>query len=67
MKYPEYIFAIDLVMEEYQITNPILISEKIQEDLDMEISIYDIINYLELQNINIDYIKMYENNYLYQW
>ena len=37
----EYIFAIDLVMEEHKITNPILISEKIQEDLDMEVSAFE--------------------------
>ena len=35
----EYIFAIDLVMAEYQITNPILISEKIQEDRKEKIEI----------------------------
>ena len=63
----EYIFAIDLVMEEYKITNPILISEKIQEDLDMEVSIFQIMDYLEINQENWEVesqkINYYENNY----
>jgi len=67
MSKPEYIFAIDLVMEEHKITNPILISEKIQEDLDMEVSIFQIMDYLEINQedweIESNKIKYYENNY----
>jgi len=67
MKYPEYIFAIDLIMEEHKITNPILIAEKIQEDLDMEVSIFQIMDYLEINQesweIESNKIKYYENNY----
>lgn len=63
----EYIFAIDLIMAEYRITNPILISEKIQEDLDMEISIFQIADYLEINQENWEVesqkIEYYENNY----
>jgi hypothetical protein len=63
----EYIFAIDLVMEEYKITNPILIAEKIQEDLDMEVSIFQIMDYLEINQENwkveSQKINYYENNY----
>jgi hypothetical protein len=63
----EYIFAIDLVMEEYQITNPILIAEKIQEDLDIEVSIFQIADYLEINQENwikeSNKIEYYENNY----
>jgi hypothetical protein len=63
----EYIFAIDLVMEEHKITNPILISEKIQEDLDMEVSIHQIADYLEINQENWEIesqkINYYENNY----
>ena len=63
----EYIFAIDLVMEEHKITNPILISEKIQEDLDMEVSIFQIADYLEINQENWEVesqkINYYENNY----
>lgn len=49
---PEYIFAIDLVMEQHQITNPILISEKIAEDLDMDVTIHQIMDYLEINQEN---------------
>lgn len=63
----EYIFAIDLVMEEHKITNPILISEKIQEDLDMEVSIHQVMDYLEINQENWEIesqkINYYENNY----
>ena len=63
----EYIFAIDLVMEEHKITNPILIAEKIQEDLDMEVSIFQVMDYLEINQENWEVesqkIEYYENNY----
>lgn len=63
----EYIFAIDLVMEEHKITNPILISEKIQEDLNMEVSIHQVMDYLEINQENWEVesqkINYYENNY----
>jgi hypothetical protein len=62
---PEYVFAIDLVMEEHNITNPILISEQIQKDLDMDVTIHQIMDYLEIDNENwkleSDKIKYYEN------
>lgn len=64
-KYPEYIFAIDLIMEEHQITNPVLISEKIEEDLEMEVSIHQIMDYLEINKENWELesnkIEYYEN------
>ena len=63
----DYIFAIDLIQEEHKITNPILISEKIQEDLDMEVSIFQIMDYLEINQENWEVesqkINYYENNY----
>jgi hypothetical protein len=49
---PEYVFAIDLVMEQHQITNPILISEKIQEDLKMDVTIHQVMDYLEINQEN---------------
>ena len=63
----EYIFAIDLVMEEHKITNPILISEKIQEDLDMDVTIHQVMDYLEINQetweIESQKIQYYETNY----
>ena len=67
MNKPEYIFAIDLVMEQHQITNPILISEKIQEDLEMDVTIHQVMDYLEFNQENWEVesqkINYYENNY----
>jgi hypothetical protein len=63
----EYVFAIDLVMEEHKITNPILISEKIQEDLEMDVTIHQIMDHLEINQENwlqeSQKINYYENNY----
>ena len=63
----EYIFAIDTVMEEFKLTNPILISEKIAEELDMEVSIFQVMDYLEINQENWELesqkIEYYENNY----
>ena len=67
MNKPEYIFAIDLVMEQHQITNPILISEKIQEDLEMDVTIHQVMDYLEINQENWEVesqkIQYYETNY----
>ena len=67
MNKPEYIFAIDLVMEQHQITNPILISEKIQEDLEMDVTIHQVMDYLEINQENwlqeSQKIEYYETNY----
>jgi hypothetical protein len=67
MTKPEYVFAIDLVMEQHQITNPILISEKIQEDLEMDVTIHQVMDYLEINQesweIESNKIEYYENNY----
>lgn len=48
--YSEFTFAIDLVMNHYKTSNPVLISEKIGEDLQLEISIHQISDYLSLKN-----------------
>ena len=67
MNKPEYIFAIDLVMEEHKITNPILIAEKIQEDLEMDVTIHQVMDYLEINKENWEVesnkIQYYETNY----
>lgn len=46
--YSHFSFAIDLVVNEYKLSNPILIAEKIKEDLDMEISIHQISDYIQV-------------------
>jgi hypothetical protein len=67
MTKPEYVFAIDLVIEQHQITNPILISEKIQEDLEMDVTIHQIMDYLSINQenweIESEKINYYEHNY----
>lgn len=67
MTKPEYVFAIDLVMEQHQINNPILISEKIQEDLEMDVTIHQVMDYLEINQenweIESEKINYYEQNY----
>ena len=38
---------IDLIQEEFKVTNPILIAELIEEHFETEVSIFEIINHLE--------------------
>ena len=67
MNKSEYIFAIDIIIEEFKLTNPILISEKIAEELDMEVSIFQVMDYLEISKENwkleSQKIEYYETNY----
>lgn len=51
-KYSNLALAIDLVSEEYKTKNPIILAEKIQQDLGIEISIHEITDYLEINNEN---------------
>jgi hypothetical protein len=45
--------AIDLVQHEYKTNNPIIIAEKIHEDLNMDFSIHEIADYLEMNSDNL--------------
>lgn len=59
-KYQEYSqlgLAIDLVVNEYGIINPIEIVNKIQEDLELYYTIHQVIDYLDI-NKKEDYEKM---------
>jgi hypothetical protein len=47
-KYSSVALAVDLIINEYKITNPVLIAEKIQDDLDMDVSIHAISDYLAI-------------------
>ena len=58
-KYQEYSqlgLAIDLVVNEYGIINPIEIVEKIQQDLGLYFTIHQIIDYLDITKLE-DYEK----------
>lgn len=46
--YSEIAIAIDLVAEVYKTFNPIIIAEKCKEDLDISLTIYQVIDYYEL-------------------
>lgn len=54
--YSQIAMAIDLVAFEYKTGNPVVIAEKIHEDLGLDYSIHQISDYLEI-NRNIDYEK----------
>ena len=47
-KYSSLAVAVDLICNEYKTNNPIIIAEKIQQDLDMDISIHAISDYLSI-------------------
>ena len=63
----EYIVMIDLIIEVYKVSNPIIISELIEKEFQTEVSIFQIIDYLEINQENWEIesnkINYYENNY----
>lgn len=65
--YSQLAIAVDLVSYEYKTSNPIIIAEKIEEDLGLEYSIHQIADYLCINKLE-DYEKIsnkikYEQNY----
>lgn len=66
-QYPEYIYMIDLIIEVYNESNPIIISELIEKEFETEVSIFQICNYLEINKENwlqeSNKIEYYEKNY----
>ena len=63
----EYIVMIDLIIEIYEVSNPIIISELIEKEFETEVSIFQIMDYLEINQENWEIesqkIQYYENNY----
>lgn len=54
--YSQLAMAVDLVSHEYQTSNPIIIAEKIEEDLGLEYSIHQIADYIDINKLE-DYEK----------
>ena len=58
---------IDLIIEVYKVSNPIIISELIEKEFETEVSIFQIMDYLEINQENwvteSQKIEYYENNY----
>ena len=46
----DYIIMIDLIIEVYKVSNPIIISELIEKEFQTEVSIFQIMDYLEILN-----------------
>ena len=63
----EYIVMIDLIIEIYKVSNPIIISELIEKEFETEVSIFQIADYLEINQENwvteSQKIEYYETNY----
>ena len=61
----EYIVMIDLIIEIYKVSNPIIISELIEKEFETEVSIFQIMDYLEMNQesweIESNKIEYYEN------
>ena len=53
-KYSELSFSIDLIIEEYNTTNPIIIAEKAKLDLDIDLSIHAISDYLDINSVDYE-------------
>lgn len=64
-EYSQLAVAIDLVSNEYKTSNPVIISEKIQEDLGLDITIHQVADYMDINKLE-DYEKInnkIKNNY----
>ena len=48
----DYIVMIDLIIEVYKVSNPIIISELIEKEFETEVSIFQIMDYLEINQEN---------------
>ena len=63
----EYIVMIDLIIEVYKVSNPIIISELIEKEFETEVSIFQVMDYLEINQENWEIesqkIEYYETNY----
>ena len=63
----DYIIMIDLIIEVYKVSNPIIISELIEKEFDTEVSIFQVMDYLEINQENWEVesqkIEYYETNY----
>ena len=63
----EYIVMIDLIIEIYKVSNPIIISELIEKEFETEVSIFQVMDYLEINQENwlqeSQKIEYYETNY----
>ena len=63
----EYIVMIDLIIEIYKVSNPIIISELIEKEFETEVSIFQVMDYLEINQENWEIesqkINYYETNY----
>ena len=61
----DYIIMIDLIIEVYKVSNPIIISELIEKEFETEVSIFQIMDYLEMNQesweIESNKIEYYEN------
>ena len=56
IKYSQLALAVDLVMNEYKVNNPIEIVELIQKDLDLYFTVHQVMDYLDI-NKKEDYEK----------
>ena len=58
---------IDLIIEVYKVSNPIIISELIEKEFETEVSIFQVMDYLEINQENwlqeSQKINYYESNY----
>lgn len=55
-QYSQLAIAVDLVSYEYQTSNPVIIAEMIEQDLNLEYNIYQIADYMDINKLE-DYEK----------
>jgi hypothetical protein len=55
--YSQLAVAVDIISEEYKTSNPIIIAEMIQNDLELDYTIHQISDYLDINRLE-DYEKI---------
>ena len=55
-QYSQLAIAVDLVSYEYQTSNPVIIAEMIEQDLNLEYNIHQIADYMDINKLE-DYEK----------
>jgi len=64
-EYSEISFGIDLIVEVYKTYNPIIIADKLETDLNIELTIDQIIDYFEILKIDYKYDSIEKLYYEY--
>jgi len=63
-QYSELAIGIDLISDAYDTNNPVIIAEKLKEDLELSATIHQVSDYMEVsEDFELESRKVYYNTY----